>query len=158
LPSANDVGAAATHLREFSSPLLDHGLLFSAGIRMRRALLPLVVACLAGCITPSIPIPPPDPELMTFVVTGDGANSTATFTYPASVNYESSILYVYNRDRGVGIIEATRPDGSVGPTRPVSAGLGNQIVVTFQRDDLSVSTCIRLRNGQQSPTDYCTGL
>jgi hypothetical protein len=117
----------------------------------------LVVTCIAGCITPSIPIPPPDPELMTFDVTGEGAASMATFEYPANVNFESSILYVFNRDRGVGIIEATRPDGSVGPTRPVSAALGNEIIVSFQRDDLSVSTCIRLRNGQQSRTDYCVG-
>jgi hypothetical protein len=126
--------------------------------RMRHVSLYLVIACLAGCITPSIPIPPPDPELMLFEVTGDGASSSATFTYPANVNYEGSILYVYNLDRGIGIIEATRPDGSVGPTRPVSAALGNQVVVTFQRSDLSVSTCVRLRNGPQSPTDYCTGL
>lgn len=125
---------------------------------MRRVPLHLVVACLAGCITPSIPIPPPDPELMLFEVTGTGSDSSATFSYPANVNYERSILYVYNLDRGVGIIEATRPDGSVGPTRPVSAALGNQVVVTFQRNDLSISTCVRLRNGPQSPTDYCTGL
>jgi hypothetical protein len=110
---------------------------------------------IGGCITPSIPIPPPDPELMTFAVAGDGANTTATFTYPPDINYESSILYLYNRDRGLGIIEATRPDGSVGPTRPVSAAIGEQIVVTFQRGDLTMSTCIRLRNGQQSSTDYC---
>jgi hypothetical protein len=122
---------------------------------MRRVLISLVVACLAGCITPSIPIPPPDPELMLFEVTGDGPASTATFEYPANINYENSILYIYNRDRGVGIIEATRPDGSVGPTRPVSAGLGNEIIVSFQREDLAVSTCIRLRNGPQSATDYC---
>jgi len=122
---------------------------------MRRVLLSLVVSCLAGCITPSIPIPPPDPELMLFEVSGDGAASTATFEYPANINYENSILYIYNRDRGVGIIEATRPDGSVGPTRPVSAGLGNEIIVSFQREDLAVSTCIRLRNGPQSATDYC---
>ena len=125
---------------------------------MLRVWICLGIAGLAGgCITPSIPIPPPDPELMEFAVTGDGAASTASFTYPANINYESSILYLYNRDRGVGIIEATRPDGSVGPTRPVSAAVGNQIVVTFQRDDLSVSTCIRLRNGAQSRTDYCVG-
>jgi YD repeat-containing protein len=109
----------------------------------------------AGCITPSIPIPPPDPELMTFVVTGDGANTSATFAYPADHNYENSVVFVYNLDRGLGIIEASRPDGSVGPTRPVSAVLRDQIVVTFQRDDQSMSTCIRLRNGQQSATDYC---
>jgi hypothetical protein len=109
-----------------------------------------------GCITPSIPIPPPDPARMTFVVTGDGANSSATFAYPPDINYEGSIVYVYNRDRGLGIIEAARPDGSVGPTRPVSAALNDQIVVTFQRDDLAISRCIRLRNGPQSSTDYCS--
>ena len=117
----------------------------------------VVVATLGpgGCITPSIPIPPPDPGLMTFAVMGDGATSTATFTYPADVNYENSILYLYNRDRGLGIIMATRPDGSVGPTAPLSAALGEQIVVTFQREDRTSSTCIRLRNGQQSAIDYC---
>jgi hypothetical protein len=38
----------------------------------------------------------------------------------------------------------------------VSAALGEQIVVTFQREDQTISTCIRLRNGQQSSTDYCS--
>ena len=71
-------------------------------------------------------------------------------------DYVGSIVYVYNRDRGLGIIEATRPDGSVGPTQPVPAAIGNQIVVTFQREDLTVSTCVRLRNGTQSSTDYCS--
>jgi hypothetical protein len=129
---------------------------------MRRSSLGLVaiVAGLAagvpGCITPSIPIPPPDPGLMTFVVAGDGANTSATFTYPANTNYRESIVFVYNRDRGLGIIEASRPDGSVGPTQPVKAALGEQIVVTFQREDQTVSTCVRLRNGAQSATDYCS--
>jgi hypothetical protein len=111
---------------------------------------------LGGCITPSIPIPPPDPVLMTFVVTGDGANTTATFAYPANVNYRGSLVFVYNRDRGLGIIEATRPDGSVGPTQPVQAAIGEQIVVTFEREDQTISTCVRLRNGSQSSTDYCS--
>jgi hypothetical protein len=111
---------------------------------------------LGGCITPSIPIPPPDPVLMTFMVMGDGANSTATFSYPANHNYVGSIVLVYNRDRGLGVIEATRPDGSVGPTQPVRAVIGDPIVVTFQREDLTVSTCVRLRNGTQSPADSCS--
>jgi hypothetical protein len=116
----------------------------------------LVIGFVAGgCITPSIPIPPPDPERMTFEVTGDGASTSATFVYPADINYQGSILFLYNRDRGLGIIEATRADGSVGPTRPVSAAVGEQIVVTFQREDQTISTCIRLRNGQQSATPYC---
>jgi hypothetical protein len=110
----------------------------------------------SGCITPSIPIPPPDPGLMTFAITGDAGNTSATFTYPANANYHETIVYVFNRDRGMGIIEAARADGSVGPTQPVKAAVGEQIVVTFQREDLTVSTCIRLRNGPQSSTDYCT--
>lgn len=125
-----------------------------------RAVAPAVVVALAvalgGCITPSIPIPPPDPELMTFQLAGDGANTTATFSYPANANYRGSIVFVYNRDRGLGIIEASRADGSVGPTQPVQAAIGEQIVVTFQREDQTVSTCVRLRNGTQSSTDYCS--
>jgi hypothetical protein len=129
---------------------------------MPRPLLALALAGAAavlaagGCITPSIPIPPPDPGLMTFAITGDGASTLATFSYPANTNYHETIVYVFNRDRGLGIIEAARADGSVGPTQPVKAAVGEQIVVTFQREDLTASTCIRLRNGTQSATDYCT--
>lgn len=125
---------------------------------MRCSGLAIAVAGLivGGCITPSIPIPPPDPERMTFVVTGDAGNTSATFAYPADTNFRDSIVFVYNRDRGLGIIEASRPDGSVGPTRPVSAAIGDQIAVTFQREDQTISTCIRLREGQQSATPYCS--
>jgi hypothetical protein len=137
---------------------VDRGLLlFPAVMRSPVAIAGVLTSLLlGGCITPSIPIPPPDPVLMTFLVMGDGANTTATFSYPADHNYVGSIVFVYNRDRGLGIIEATRPDGSVGPTQPVRAALGDQIVVTFQREDQTVSTCVRLRNGTQSSTDYCS--
>lgn len=122
---------------------------------MRRLCSLLVLAVLGGCITPSIPIPPPDPGRMTFAITVSGQSSTATFSYPPDVNYESSIVFVFNRDRGMGIIEAARPDGSVGPTAPLPAAIGEQIVVSFQREDQTASTCIRLREGAQSATDYC---
>ncbi|MGE0869818.1 MAG: hypothetical protein AB7P03_14735 [Kofleriaceae bacterium] len=120
-----------------------------------RWLIPLVVAVVGGCVTPSIPIPPPSAELMEFHLTGEPGSTVASFAYPANENYVDSIVFVYNRDRGVGIIEAAHPDGSVGPTVPVAAALGEQIVVSFQRDDQTVSTCIRLREGAQNPVDYC---
>lgn len=109
---------------------------------------------LAGCVTPTIPIPPPDPAKMTFVV--DATNGVATFAYPATENYIGSVVFVYNRDKGTGIIEDARADGSVGPTQPVAAVLNDQIVVTFQHEDQSVSSCIRLRNGTQDPTVSCS--
>lgn len=118
-------------------------------------LLGLVLG-IAGCVTPSIPIPPPDPARMSFTVAGEPGATTASFAYPADVNYQDTVVYVYNRDKGVGIIEAARPDGSVGPTAPVRADLGDQMVISFQREDQTVSTCVRLRDGAQSGTDYCS--
>ena len=122
---------------------------------MRRFGLALLVLGFAGCVTPSIPIPPPDPAMMTFTVTVEGQSSTATFSYPAKADYADAIVYVFNRDQGIGIIETARNDGSVGPTRPVAAKVNEQIVVSFQLEDQTVSRCIRLRDGQQDPTNHC---
>jgi hypothetical protein len=131
--------------------------------RSQRCAAPWAVACaavvglglaLAGCVTPSIPIPPPDPARMTFTVTTE-PDSAAVFTYPAEANYGGAIVYVYNRDLGVGIIEQARADGSVGPTRPVAARIDDQLIVSFQLDDQTVSRCIRLRDGIQDPNAYC---
>jgi hypothetical protein len=122
---------------------------------MRRgAGIALVAALVLGsCITPSIPIPPPDPGKMSFAVKpGDG---TATFQYPPDINYVGSTVFIYNRDKGKGVIEDAHPDGSVGPTQPLPAVLGDQIIVSFQRADQTVSTCIRLREGKQDPNDFC---
>ncbi len=142
--------------------VLDHDLLMKAGMRLVGGFgigtAGLGVACavaLAGCVTPSIPIPPPDPSRMSFALTTTGPDPTATFTYPANVNYEDAVVFVYNRDRGTGIIQTAAANGSVGPTMPVTAAAGEQINVTFQIDDQSVSTCIRLREGAQDPTSYC---
>ncbi len=121
---------------------------------MRRTALAFLLV-IAGCVTPSIPIPPPDPGQMTFAITGDAGATHASFSYPANINYQDAVVFVFNRDRGTGIIDTARSDGSVGPTAPVEAAVGEQIVVSFQREDQTVSTCVRLREGTQSSTDYC---
>jgi hypothetical protein len=132
---------------------MDHHLL-EHYLSMRRFAVVLVLG-LAGCVVPSIPIPPPDPTAMTFHISGDAGNTHAVFSYPPDENYIGSIVYIYNRNAGVGIIEDAHDDGSVGPTAPVAATLGDQIIVSFQREDQTVSTCIRLREGTQSAVDYC---
>ncbi len=94
---------------------------------------------------------------MTFRVEGlGGPDSHATFEYPPDAKYSEATVFVFNRDRGVGIIATATIDGAVETTNPVPADLGEQIVVTFERDDQTVSTCIRLREGAQSSTDYCS--
>lgn len=151
---------------------MDRGLLLPPTGSMRRppsiglarlaqlTRLPVLVALWAlvaagGCVTPSIPIPPPDPSLMTFAVTTDseGAVTSASLTYPATESYRGGVVYVYNRTLGRGIIEAVHPDGSIGPTPPVEAQLNHALVITVENDDQIVSTCVLLQEG--TPTSYC---
>ena len=124
-------------------------------IRTARLAIVVAAASFASCVVPSIPIPPPDPMSMTFHISGDPGRTSAVFSYPPDDNYVDTIVFVYNRERGVGIIEAAHADGSVGPTAPVAASVGDQVVVSFQREDQTVSTCVRLREGTQSAVDYC---
>jgi hypothetical protein len=110
-------------------------------------------AIAVGCVTPSIPIPPPSPERMEFAI--DTASGLATFSYPATRNYADAIVYVFNRERQVGVITVADSSGRVAPTPSFAANAGDQVNVTFEREDQAVSTCIRLRNGTQANTDAC---
>jgi hypothetical protein len=98
---------------------------------------------LIGCVTPSIPIPPPEPERMTFAV--DVQSGAATFTYDAEPNFADAVVYVFNRDQGRGIITTARADGSVGPTEPFPAVAGDNISVTFETEEAIVGSCVQLR-------------
>ena len=119
----------------------------------------LVAATLgaSGCVTPSIPIPPPDPARMTFEVTTDnmGVITAARFSYPAEDNYKGGVAYVYNRTTGEGLIKAVNADGSIGPTQPLAATLNNQIQITVENADQTqtVGTCVLL--GQGVAAGYC---
>lgn len=112
---------------------------------------------LASCVTPSIPIPPPDPARMTFEVTTDnnGAITATRFSYPAEENYKGGVVYVYNRTTGEGVIKAVNPDGSIGPTPSLAATLNNQIQITVENGDQTqtVGTCVLLKEG--APSSYC---
>lgn len=118
-----------------------------------KILLPpgMFVWFLTSCITPSIPIPPPNPDQMTFEV----EFGVARFSYAPAGRYAGANVYIFNRSKGVGVIDTARDDGSVGPTLPMPATLGDQVVVSFARDDETVSTCVLLRQGRQSMNDVC---
>jgi len=121
-----------------------------------RRLAVIALLGLAGCVTPSIPIPPPDPAKMDFHLTVVGTTSTATFTYPPDDHFVGGVAYLYNRVTGLGVIQKVNPNGSVGPTQPIGAQLGDQIVFSVENDAQTVSTCVVLREGAQDPTTYCT--
>lgn len=139
--------------------MLARPLLWKCSVRARlRSLIACGLCCgvllaLAGCITPSIPIPPPDPEQMTFEV--ELQTGSAQFSYSPSGAYAGAAVYVFNRAKGTGVIDTARADGSVGPTLPFPAALGDSVVVTFESEQQTVSTCVVIRQGRQSAADIC---
>jgi hypothetical protein len=122
---------------------------------MRSVVLAIIVFGFAGCITPSIPIPPPDPSEMTFDIDTTAPVNTAVFSYPPDDRISNAVVFIFNRDQGEGIITTATANGSIGPTKPFPAIVNDQVVVTFQNGDQSQSTCLRIRNGSQSSTAYC---
>lgn len=116
--------------------------LLPARVRAAAALVLAGSAVLAACITPSIPIPPPDQDGMTFEMNLEAG--TATFSYEPADVFAGAVVYIFNRDVGRGVIETARADGSVGPSAPVPAAIGDQIVVTFDVDGEATGTCVVL--------------
>jgi hypothetical protein len=116
----------------------------------------LVIAVFAGCITPSIPIPPPDPTDINATLTIDANITSASFSYPATPAYVGGVCEVYDRATGHGTIDAANADGSCGPTTPIAdVKLGDNVVFTIVNGTQTVSTCVVLRDGAQDPTAYC---
>jgi hypothetical protein len=121
---------------------------------MRRWVL-VVVACAAvwACNGPSVPIPPPQPEQMSFEV--DLTAGTARFSYQPTADYAGAVVYVFNRDAGRGVITTADGDGAVAPTAPFPAQEGDEIVVSFELESQIASTCVHLRDGQSSSGLEC---
>lgn len=113
----------------------------------------LVVLGLAACVTPSIPIPPPDPSEITAQI--NTTAGTVSFSYPPDTAYIGGTAYVFNRTQGHGSIDDVNPDGSVGPTTAIKAALGDAIVFSIENGKNTVSTCVVLKDGPQDPNVYC---
>ena len=118
-----------------------------------RLLSILAVFGLAACVTPSIPIPPPDPSLVSVMF--NATSGRFSLTYPPQHEYVGGVAYVYDRTSGMGIIDNVNPDGSVGPTAEMAAQLGDNIVFSIENNHETVSTCFVLRDGAQDPNVYC---
>ena len=121
-------------------------------VKSRFGALGFVIAlALGACVTPSIPVPPPDPQQMTFTL--DTTGPAATFAYAGDPNLAGATVYVFDRRVGKGIIDTAHADGSIGPTAPFEATSGDQVEITFQEGDQAQSTCVILRAG--TPSAIC---
>ena len=110
---------------------------------------------LAACITPSIPIPPPDPAQADFTVTVQDGTSTASFSYPPDNNYVGGTYYLFDHECGCGVFHVANTDGSISGLN-LTASTGDQIVITIEGNEQTVSRCIVLREGPQDPNTYCS--
>jgi hypothetical protein len=109
----------------------------------------------AGCFAPSVPVPPPGPESMTFAL----ALETGEASYRAALgrNWGDSWVTIYDDTTGEGVIDRSDAAGNVGPTAPWTANEGDRVRIIFERDDgQSSGVCLILRNGPSSSGQLCT--
>lgn len=104
--------------------------------------------------TPSVPIPPPEPEKVSFSL--DLESGFAIFEYAPSASSSNAIVYIFNRDLGEGVITTAQSDGRVLPTDPFPAMGGDEIVITFETETQLSSTCVRMADGQSSSANECS--
>ena len=121
---------------------------------MRRLAI-IALLGIAGCVTPSIPIPPPDPARMTFHLQVIDNVPVAEFTYPPEHNVHDGVVYLYNRNRGVGTIKDVNADDSIGPMS-VEAAMDDEIVITVETADQTSATCVRVHEGTGQNANSCS--
>ena len=121
--------------------------------RVPGAILAVLLA-FSACNTPSVPIPPPRPDLMTFALDTDA--STVSFQYDDNADYGGAVVYLYNRDLGEGIITTADDAGRVMSSQPFPGTEGDDVIVTFEVEAQLGSTCVTLREGRASAADLCS--
>lgn len=116
-----------------------------------RSILVALVAASAVCVTPSVPIPPPDVAKMTVEI--DAEQGLVQFAYAPDPSYGGAVVYLFNESIGEGIIATARDDGSVGPTEPFAAEIDDRLIVTFELDEQLSSRCVII--GESRPLIEC---
>jgi hypothetical protein len=116
--------------------------------------LALVVFLAGGCNTPTIPIPPPQEEKITFTI--DEPARTAVFAYDGEESYSDAWVYILNLTQGSHDTVQADPQGNV-MSAPFEAVLDDQVDVTFRREDEFSSICVLLRPPPLTDADLCPG-
>ena len=115
----------------------------------------VVAAFVAGCFAPSVPVPPPAPESMSFAL--DVTAGTATYTASLGGDWANTWVSIYDGTSGEGVLERSDGTGHVGPTQPWRAADGDHVRIVFERDDGEQSgLCLILRGGPSSSSNRCT--
>lgn len=118
-------------------------------------LVVLALALLAGCFAPSVPVPPPGTEVMSFEI--NETDMTASYSAALGPDWASSWVIVLVERTGDGEVARSNATGFV-TTAPFSAVVGDTALVRFERDDgEQAGVCVVIRDGQLSDNDQCFG-
>lgn len=115
----------------------------------------LVGGAIAGCITPSVPVPPPSAEAQSFAI--DGASGTATYQGSLGSDWTNSWVVVLVERTGDGVVARSDATGVVAPTDPFLAVEGDIVNIEYERDDGErAALCLILHPGPSSSNYECT--
>jgi hypothetical protein len=110
-------------------------------LRIALAASALALGLTTACYTPSVPLPPPLVENMTFAA--GTAAGTFTLSSPAEAQVGGALFTVYNASRQMGVIFQSAADGSF--TSPELVGVdGDYIKVSYEKNEGSVPRCTTL--------------
>ena len=106
----------------------------------------------AACYTPSVPLPPPLVENMSFTA---GANAgTVILTSPAQAQIGAARFSIFNESKAMGVIFVSNADGSfVSP--PFPGAEGDYIRISYDKDDQSADRCTALHVGGSLSGSTC---
>jgi hypothetical protein len=121
---------------------------------MRRApIVLLLLVALGGCVTPSFPVPPPEPEAIVFSL--DPVAGMATFRADPEPEWAFARVTITDTTSGYGVIVPAEANGEVLETPPFRAEDGDLILIEYELDDQAGGLCLILHDGRSSSEFRC---
>jgi hypothetical protein len=102
-------------------------------VRTLQALAVLTLA-LGGCNTPSVPIPPPSPDVSAIHFMSGATMGEVTAEGQPNVNHRGVRFYIYNVSRTDGVIVNAQADGSF-TSSPFAGTQGDTLQFYFDAPD-----------------------
>jgi hypothetical protein len=113
----------------------------------------LVVSLVAACFGPSVPVPPPAPEAMSFAL--DAAAGTATYQASLGAAWGDCWVTVRVERTDDGVIVKSEADGRVAETEPFLANEGDETEVLLDCEDRAAGFCLVMHDGPSSTNFTC---
>jgi hypothetical protein len=113
-------------------------------VRIGIGALALALGLCTACYTPSVPLPPPLVENMSFTAGADGG--TVVLSSPPESQIGAVRFSVFNVSQGMGVIFVSNADGSF--TSPPFPGKdGDYIDISYEANNGSADRCTTLHVG-----------